>query len=97
MTSSCGGAGYSRDSLVCKERSEVFKVPIWHLKLERFKRQDQAVKRNIKRFPSDLMFELTKEEFQNLRSQFVISSWGGTRYAPMALFPHSPFRNPYSP
>ncbi len=37
----------------------------------------QAVKRNIKRFPSDFMFELTKEEFQNLRSQFVTSRMPG--------------------
>ncbi len=31
------------------------------------------------------MFELTKEEFQNLRSQFVTSSWGGSRYVPMVF------------
>jgi hypothetical protein len=34
----------------------------------------QQVKRNIERFPGDFMFELTKEEFDNLRSQFVTSS-----------------------
>ena len=45
----------------------------------------QAVKRNIGRFPEDFMFELTKHEFDNLRSQFVTSSWGGTRYSPMAF------------
>jgi len=45
----------------------------------------QAVRRNIKRFPSDFMFELTKNEFQNLRSQIVTSSWGGARYIPMAF------------
>ena len=46
----------------------------------------QAVKRNIDRFPSDFMFQLTKEEFDNLRSQFVISSqWGGRRYPPYAF------------
>ena len=45
----------------------------------------QAVRRNIKRFPKDFMFELTKKEFQNLRSQIVTSSWGGARYAPMAF------------
>jgi hypothetical protein len=39
----------------------------------------QAVKRNIERFPKDFMFKLTKEEFGNLKSQFVISSWGGMR------------------
>ena len=33
----------------------------------------QAVKRNIKRFPTDFMFELNKEEFEFLRSQFVTS------------------------
>ncbi len=43
----------------------------------------QAVKRNIKRFPSDFMFQLKKEEFDNLRSQIVTSSsWGGRRYLP---------------
>ena len=45
----------------------------------------QAVRRNIKRFPSDFMFELTKDEFRNLRSQIVTSSWGGARYIPMAF------------
>ena len=42
----------------------------------------QAVKRNIKRFPGDFMFQLSKAEFENLRSQFVTSSWGGRRYEP---------------
>ncbi len=43
---------------------------------------NQAVKRNIERFPSDFMFQLTKEEFDNLKSQFVTSSWGGIRKLP---------------
>ena len=34
------------------------------------------------------MFELSKKEYENLRSQFAISSWGGTRYAPMAFTEH---------
>jgi len=42
----------------------------------------QAVKRNIKRFPIDFMFQLTKEEFSFLRSQFVTSKRGGRRYSP---------------
>lgn len=42
----------------------------------------RAVKRNIDKFPSDFMFELTPEEFENLRCQFGTSSWGGTRYMP---------------
>jgi phage regulator Rha-like protein len=45
----------------------------------------QQVKRNIKRFPPDFMFELTKEEFEILRSQIVTPSWGGSRYLPMAF------------
>lgn len=46
---------------------------------------NQAVKRNIERFPEDFMFQLTQEEFQNLRSQFVTSSWGGRRTPPYAF------------
>ena len=41
----------------------------------------QAVKRNADRFPVDFMFQLTSKEFQNLKSQIVISSWGGLRRA----------------
>jgi ORF6N domain len=41
----------------------------------------QALKRNLDRFPADFMFQLTKEEFENLKSQVVISSWGGARRA----------------
>ncbi|MBI4843764.1 MAG: ORF6N domain-containing protein [Nitrospirae bacterium] len=41
----------------------------------------QAVKRNIERFPEDFMFQLTDQEVLNLKSQFVISSWGGSRRA----------------
>lgn len=45
----------------------------------------QAVKRNLERFPEDFMFQLEKREFENLRSQIVISSWGGSRYTPFAF------------
>ena len=45
----------------------------------------QAVKRNIERFPEDFMFQLNAEEFANLKSQIVISSWGGSRAAPYAF------------
>ena len=41
----------------------------------------QGVKRNSDRFPDDFMFQLTDEEFQNLKSQIVTSSWGGLRRA----------------
>ena len=49
------------------------------------KQLKRAVRRNIDRFPDDFMFELTLEEFQYLRSQFGTSSWGGSRYVPMAF------------
>jgi phage regulator Rha-like protein len=45
----------------------------------------QAVRRNKERFPDDFMFVLTNQEVRNLRSQIVTSSWGGTRYPPMAF------------
>lgn len=46
---------------------------------------NQVVKRNIERFPEDFMFQLTEEEFRNLRSQIVTSSWGGRRTPPYAF------------
>lgn len=46
---------------------------------------NQAVRRNIARFPEDFMFQLTKEEFGNLKSQFVTSSRGGLRKFPLAF------------
>jgi hypothetical protein len=66
---------------------------------------NQAVKRNINRFPSDFMFQLSKEEMfywksqfgvlqgnkqesTNLISQFVTSSWGGTRKPPLVFTEH---------
>lgn len=46
----------------------------------------QAVRRNLRRFPDDFMFELSHEEFDGLRSQFVTSNKrGGTRYLPFAF------------
>ena len=49
------------------------------------KRLKEAVRRNIERFPSDFMFELSKGEFSNLRTQIATSSWGSVRYLPMAF------------
>jgi hypothetical protein len=46
----------------------------------------QAVKRNRDRFPSDFMFELSSQEAKILKSQFVISSWGGSRRAVPYVF-----------
>ena len=46
---------------------------------------NQAVKRNIERFPEDFMFQLNADEWQILKSQIVISSWGGSRKLPSAF------------
>ena len=45
----------------------------------------QAVKRNAERFPEDFMFQLAPQEFADLKSQIVISSWGGSRARPYAF------------
>lgn len=68
-----------RDHKVMLDRdlSELYQVETKQLK--------RQVRRNIARFPEDFMFELTKEEFDNLRSQIDTSSWGGTRYMPMVF------------
>ncbi|MDE5970688.1 MAG: ORF6N domain-containing protein [Muribaculaceae bacterium] len=50
---------------------------------------NKAVKRNIKRFPDDFMFQLTKQEFEELRDNLIFqngtSNWGGTRKLPYAF------------
>ncbi|MCO4844695.1 MAG: ORF6N domain-containing protein [Sulfurovum sp.] len=57
---------------------------LYHVETKVF---NQAVKRNIERFPDDFMFQLSEEEYENLRSQFVTSSLkhGGRRYMPYAF------------
>ena len=49
---------------------------------------NQAVKRNINRFPEDFMFQLAEDEWESLRSQFVTSSWGGRRKLPNVFTEH---------
>ena len=49
---------------------------------------NQAVRRNTDRFPSEFMFQLSTDEFLNLKSQFVTSSWGGRRKKPFAFTEH---------
>lgn len=49
---------------------------------------NQAVKRNVERFPPDFMFQLTMGEWNGLRSQFVTSNRGGRRYLPNAFTEH---------
>ncbi len=55
---------------------------LYQVETKQLKRQ---VRRNIERFPEDFMFEMTKTEFENLRSQIGTSSWGGSRYTPMVF------------
>jgi len=52
------------------------------------KQLKRAVRRNIDRFPVDFMYELTLNEFENLRCQFGTSGWESIRYAPMAFTEH---------
>jgi len=49
---------------------------------------NQAVKRNTDRFPPEFMFQLTQREYDNLKSQFVTSSWGGRRKLPFVFTEH---------
>jgi hypothetical protein len=49
------------------------------------RRLKEQVRRNINRFPEDFMFQLSNEEFRILRSQIATSSWGGSRYSPLAF------------
>ena len=49
------------------------------------RRLNEQVKRNIERFPDDFMFQLTKDELDNLKSQNATSSWGGVRKLPYAF------------
>ena len=60
-----------------KDLAELYQVEVRVL--------NQSVKRNIKRFPHDFMFQLSEDEWGNLKSQFVTSSWGGTRKLPFAF------------
>jgi len=69
--------------------AELYQVPTKSL--------NQAVRRNAARFPEDFLFQLSEQEAQNLRSQFVTSSdrakadaekWGGRRYLPFAFTEH---------
>ncbi len=60
-----------------KDLAEMYNVETFNL--------NKAVKRNIDRFPADFMFQLTREEFLNLKFHFGISRWGGTRKLPYAF------------
>lgn len=61
--------------LLGQQLAELYGVPV------KVKVLLQSVKRNRNRFPDDFMFQLSRAEFDNLKSQFVTSSWGGLRRA----------------
>ena len=65
-----------------RDLAELYGVETKHLK--------RQVNRNIERFPTDFMFELTEKEFESLRYQIGASKIGrgGTRYVPMAFTEH---------
>ena len=63
-----------------EDLAELYQVPTGRL--------NEQVKRNIDRFPADFMFQLTEDEFKNLKSQNATSSWGGRRKLPSAFTEH---------
>jgi len=60
-----------------KDLAEMYGVETKYLK--------RQVRRNIRRFPKDFMFELDRNEIDDLRCQIGTSRWGGSRYVPMAF------------
>lgn len=52
------------------------------------KRLNERVKRSKDRFPKDFMFQLTKKEWEDLKSQNATSSWGGRRTPPYSFTEH---------
>lgn len=60
--------------------ADLYQVPTMRL--------NEQVKRNIERFPTDFMFQLTKAEYQILTSQSAISRWGGRRTLPYVFTEH---------
>ena len=67
--------------MIDRDLAELYQVTTGNL--------NKSVQRNIKRFPSDFMFQLTKEEFNQLKTNLIfqngISNWGGTRKLPYAF------------
>ena len=83
-------SGYSMSNALGKIESRIYLLRNKRVMLDRdlsalygVKTQalNQAVKRNLHRFPEDFMFQLKLEEYEILKSQFVTSSWGGARRA----------------
>lgn len=52
------------------------------------RRLNEQVRRNVERFPENLIFEVTEDEFTNLKSRIATSSWSGRRKLPLAFTEH---------
>ena len=72
--------------MINRDLAELYQVTTGNL--------NKSVQRNTKRFPSDFMFQLTKEEFDQLKTNLIfqngISNWGGTRKLPYAFTEQGP-------
>ena len=72
--------------MINRDLAELYQVTTGNL--------NKSVQRNIKRFPSEFMFQLTKEEFDQLKTNLIfqngISNWGGTRKLPYAFTEQGP-------
>ena len=72
--------------MINRDLAELYQVTTGNL--------NKSVQRNIKRFPSDFMFQLTKEEFDQLKTNLIfqngISNWGGTSNLPYAFTEQGP-------
>ena len=78
----------TRAILVLRGRRVLFDAELAVLYGVTTRRLNEQVRRNRKRFPDDFLFELTTEEFANLKSHFATSSWGGRRKRPLAFTEH---------
>jgi len=63
-----------------RDLAELYGVKVWRL--------NEAVKRNLKRFPPNFMFQLTDDEWNNLRSQIAIFNQDIRKYKPYAFTEH---------
>ncbi len=70
---------------IIKDEKVMLDLDLAYLYQVEIRTLNQAVKRNIDRFPSDFMFQLNNKEESNLRSQIAISSYGGRRYKTFAF------------
>jgi len=76
--------------MVIREEKVILDSDLAKLYVVETRRLNEQVRRNIDKFPEDFMFQLTKEEFENLKSQIATSSsgWGGRRKPPLVFTEH---------